>query len=260
MASSVFFQKRMTQACLLMLFLFFSNALLSQDVGEPEKVAVTRSEWTIELFLNTAGGGLGFQQGWTPDYYNKHFWEINFLYNQNPKAVRARNIYYENSTPYSYGKLVDLFFFRAGYGYQRTLNHKPYWGGVQVRYTLSGGFSLGMGLPVYLEVVYYTPDGTSVYKVSERYDPTIHNIDNIIGRAAFFEGILETQLRPGFYCKTGLNFDFSDKDMVIHAVEVGATIDMVFPYIQQIAYRKANPFYLCAYIAYHFGKKKGIYE
>jgi hypothetical protein len=62
MASSVFFQKRITQACLLMLFLFFSNALISQDVGEPEKVAVTRSEWTIELFLNTAGGGLGFQQ------------------------------------------------------------------------------------------------------------------------------------------------------------------------------------------------------
>lgn len=253
-------RKILRRACLFMLFLFMGKILYCQDVGEPEKVKVIAKEWNIELFLNTSGGGIGFQSGWTPDYYNKHFWEINFLYNQHAKEVRARNTYYSDATAFSYGKLVNLFFLRAGYGYQRTLNHKPYWGGVQVRYTLSGGFSLGMGMPVYLNVLYYTPDGTSVYKKTEAYNPDYHDIDNIVGRGPFFGGILETKLRPGFYCKMGLNFDFSNRDMVIHAVEVGVTADMVFPFIQQIAYRDPKPFYFCAYIAYNFGKKKGTYD
>ena len=248
-------------ACLVMLFLFSHTLSFGQDVGEPEMQRVTAKEWNLEFFLNTNGGGLGFQRGWTPDYFNKHFWEINFLYNQHPKAVRGRNITYGEATTYSYGKMCDLFFLRGGYGYQRILNHKPYWGGVQVRFTLSGGFTLGMGLPVFLNI--REPDLIGYYTIKvEQYDPDNpdHNIDNIIGRAGFFRGIGKTALRPGFYAKTGLNFDFSKNNYTIHALEVGASIDMIFPFIQQMAQNRTKPFYLCAYIAYHFGKKKGIYE
>lgn len=241
-------------ACLFMLFLFFGHPALAQDVGDPEIQKVTAKEWNLEFFINTSGGGLGFQQGRTPDYYNKAFWEINFLYNKHPKAVRAI-AYANDATAYSYGKMCDLFFLRGGYGYQRVLNHKPYYGGVQIRYTISGGFSLGMGVPVYVKIRLPGQINTLI----ERYDPENpdHSINNIIGRAGFFHGVGKTMLRPGFYAKTGFNFDFSQNYLVIHAVEIGMAIDMVFPAIQQMAKNKAKPFYLCAYIAYHFGKKKG---
>jgi len=237
--------------------MFFSVhifVIFGQDVGDPEGQTVTSKEWDISIFLNTAGGGIGCQYGWTPDHFNKHFWEIDFLYNKHPKAVRGTSSM-PGSKPYSFGKLYDLFFLRGGYGYQRIMNHKPYWGGVELRYTLSAGFSLGMGLPVYLRVM------TQENKIEvERFDPAIHMIEDIYGNAGFFKGIGKTALRPGFYGKTGLRFDFSKKELVIHVLEIGVTIDMVFPFIQQMAFIKAKPFYFGAYIGYHFGKKRSIFD
>jgi hypothetical protein len=237
-----------------MFFIIKSLSSFCQDVGEVEFSVVTAKEWEIEAFLNTSGGGAGFQYGWTPNYYNKHFWEINFLYNKHPKAVRATSsLQGYSSSSYSFGKLYDLFFLRGGYGYQRILHHKPYWGGVEIRYTFSGGFSLGMGMPVYLRVV----DDEKVIKV-ERYDPDVHTVYDIIGRAGFFKGFSKMAIRPGFYAKTGLRFDFSKKEFFMHVIEVGVTIDMIFPFIQQMAFIKAKPLYFSAYVAYHFGKKKTI--
>ncbi|MCR5115004.1 MAG: hypothetical protein K6A95_04920 [Bacteroidales bacterium] len=241
------------------LLLLLPLSLLGQDVGEVEWKKVIVKEWSVNAFLTTHGGGVGFQHGRTPNYYDKHFWEIDFHYNLHYKAVRARS--YFNAKAYAYGKMCDLFFLHGGYGYQRTIHQKPYWGGVRIRYTLSGGFSLGLAVPVYLYVAQFD-NTTGLYTsyTTERYEPGKHNIDNIVSRAPFFKGIGHTQLRPGFYFKTGLNFDFSKDEYTMHALEVGGLIDMVFPFVQQMAYNKAKPFHLCAYIAYHFGKRKGNYE
>ena len=229
-------------------------------MGEVEYKKIIVKEWSVDVFLNTHGGGIGFQQGRTPNYNDKHFWELEFMYNAHYKAVRARNPYFPDARAFAYGKLCDLFFLHGGYGYQRTIHQKPYWGGVRIRYTLSGGFSLGLAMPVYLNIAEYANNGLMDGYTVERYDPEIHNIGDIIGRAGFFRGIGQTSLRPGFYFKTGLNFDFSKDDYTIHALEIGGSIDMVFPFVQQMAYNKAKPFHLCAYIAYHFGKRKGNYE
>lgn len=230
------------------------------DVGDVDWKKIIVKEWNVDFFLTTNGGGLGFQHGRTPTYNDKHFWELDFVYNVHHKAVRARNPYYTNARPFAYGKLCDLFFLRGGYGYQRTIHQKPYWGGVRIRYTLSGGFSLGMAMPVYLYIAEVNNTGYVIGQKVERYDPDVHNVDDIIGRANFFKGIGKTSLHPGFYFKTGLVFDFSKDESTIHALEVGGTIDMVFPYVQQMALNKAKPFFLCAYIAYDFGKRKGAHE
>lgn len=247
---------------LFLLFWLSPIFLQAQDVGDADMQQVTSREWELEIFLNTSGGGAGFQYGWTPDYFNKHFWETNLWYHQPPKAVRGRNSYYTESKAFSYGRLYYTFFLRAGYGYQRTLHHKPYWGGVQIRFTLSGGFSLGMGMPVYLKILKLNEDNLYYYEEIERYDPENkdHDLSNIIGNAGFFKGIGHTTLRPGFYAKTGLQFDFSQNNLKIHVVEVGVTVDMVFPFLQEMAYNKSTPCYINAYIAYHFGKKRLIYE
>ena len=249
----------MKKACLLFwIALFICGRLVAQDVGDPEIQKVIAKEWSINFNLNTSGFGFGFQHGRTPNHWDKHFWEIDFNYNKHHKAVRAVNPYYAGATGYAYGKLCDLFFLSGGYGYQRILNQKPYWGGVKVRYTLSGGFTLGMAMPVYVYVIYYNT--TSINKVSERYDPDVHSINDIVGRGPWFQGFLETKLHPGFYVKTGFNFDFSKKEETMHALEVGARFDMVFPFVKQMAFNRAKPFFLVAYLSYNFGKRKGIYE
>ncbi len=251
---------RLKKANLWILLMFLFPFVLAQDVGEVEWRKIILKEHNLNVFINTNGGGIGFQQGWTPTYTDKHFWEIDLTYNIHHKAVLARNPYFPQARPFSYGKLCDLFFLHGGYGYQRTLHQKPYWGGVRIRYTLSGGVSLGFAIPVYVNVAQYANDGTYTGVSVERFDPEAQPMEDIISRANFFTGLGKTSLHPGFYLKTGFNFDFSKDEYTMHALEIGVTYDMVFPFVQQMAFNKANTFYLGAYIAYNFGKRKGPHE
>ena len=81
----------------------------------------------------------------------------------------------------------------------------------------------------------------------------------VVGGGGFFAGILQTTVRPGFYAKTGLNFEFAKNDYRIRALEIGALFDMVFPFIQQMAHNPAKPCYVAGYIAFDFGRKKGVH-
>ena len=64
----------------------------AQNVGEYYH-DVTDREWNLQIFANTSGGGVGFQHGRTPDLYNKHFWEVQFMFNKHPKSVRSINAF-----------------------------------------------------------------------------------------------------------------------------------------------------------------------
>lgn len=237
------------------LLLLLCNAT-AQDVADSLEQVVTFKEWNINIEINTSGAGIWFQHGRTPDYYNKHFWEIGLDYNRHPKTVRIKNSYYSGANSYCYGKMCDLFFLRGGYGYQRTLHHKPYWGGVSIRYTLSAGLSLGIVFPTYLRIIDWYGLVTT-----EQYDPDLHDVDDIVGRAPFWVNLSHISYpRPGFYGKTGFAFDFSKNQMKISTLEFGVTIDMIFPYVQQYAYNKAKPFYFAAYLSYNFGRKLGMFE
>jgi len=249
----------MKNVCFFMVFFLCYVSIYAQDieVGEAEIEVITLKEWNILFCLNSSGFSIGFQQGKTPNYKDKHLWEIEFSYCIHHKAVLGR------STPdgkiFSYGKLYDLFFLRGGYGYQRIITHKPYYGGVQIRYFFSVGASLCLGLPTYLEIMKQDTSGF-LYKKVERYDPDKHTIGDIYGAAPFFDRFHKIAVRPGFYGKTGLNFDFSNHPLKMQVLEIGISMDMVFPFIQQMAHNRKKPAYFYGYIAYSFGKKKPRYN
>lgn len=226
----------------------------AQEVGEYYH-DVTLKEWNFELMAHTSGFGVGFQHGRTPDLLNKHYWEVEFLYNKHPKSVRSINALYTGVRPCRYGQLYTLFFLHGGYGYQRTLHQKPYWGGVKVSWNFSGGASVGIGIPNYVEVLNYNTGFSEIV----RYDPEKHNLNNVIGGAGMFAGILQTTFRPGFYAKTGLNFEFARSDYRVRALEIGAVFDMVFPFIRQMANNPVKPCYIAGYLTYDFGRKKGVH-
>lgn len=237
---------------LLLLLLLPNKDAKSQEVGEYYH-DVTVKEWNLSIFAHTNGFGGGFRHGRTPDLYNKHFWELAFMSNRHFKSVRSVNSFYTDVRPVRYGQLCYLFFLQGGYGYQRTLHVKPYWGGVQVNYFLSGGPAMAICIPNYIEVLNYNTGFSEI----TRYNPDVHNLNNIIGGAGMFAGISETFVRPGFYVRTGLNFDFAKRDYQLRAIEVGAQLQMVFPFVQQMAFNNAKPFYLTGYLAFNFGKKIG---
>ncbi len=222
----------MKRLLILIGFIFANFLLCAQeiDVGEAEMELITIKEWNILAVLNSSGVGVGFQHGKTPNYRDKHLWEVEFSYCMHHKAVRGR--IYTQGRSFSYGKLYDLFFLRGGYGYQHIITHKPYYGGVQIRYFIGGGASICFGLPTYLEV-FKTNANNEDYLVVERYHPD--STYRVFGGARFFDRFKGIAVRPGFYVKTGVNFDFSNNPLKMQLLEVGLSVDMVFPFIQQMA-------------------------
>jgi len=249
--------------CIILILIFQFSILhsLAQEigVGEAEMEMITVKEWNILLGLNSSGFSLGYQNGKTPNYKEKHLWEIEFSYNIHHKAVLGRTPY--DGRIFNYGKLYDLFFLRGGYGYQRVVTTKPYYGGVQIRWFFSAGASICFGLPTYLEIMKLDTLDFGYTEV-ERYNPEKHSltIGNIYGAAPFFDRFHRIAVRPGFYGKAGINFDFSNNPLRLQVLEVGISMDMVFPFIQQMAYNKTKPVYFYGYVAYAFGKKKQKFD
>lgn len=254
------FSSLLKRVLMLLLFSTFFHSAISQDVGEVDIERVYVSDYSLSLFLTTSGGGVGFQYGWIQTYKNRHFLDVAFLYTNHEKAIKGNNYSYEGARSYSYGKLYDVFFLRTGYGFQKTTHHKPYWGGVDIGYFLTGGFSLGIGVPTYLEIAYLSSSGHDIIPIIERYDPSVHSLSNIIGGVPFYERFHKFAFRPGIYGKAGLNFDFGSESDRIRSIEIGLFVDMLFPTIQQMAYNQAKPFFFGGYIAYNFGKRKLLYE
>ncbi|HNY63007.1 MAG TPA: hypothetical protein PLH70_06265 [Bacteroidales bacterium] len=245
---------------LLLILNWLIFPLYSQDAGEVEIEDIYVSDHTFAFYVNTDGVGVGYQRGWHTQFADKHVLDISFLYSNHIKAVRGTNFSYEGARAYSYGKLYDLFFLRTGYTYQKTVFKKPYWGGVSIDFNLSTGFTLGIGLPTYLEIAYYAPGGYDIIRVTERYNPEIHDLTNIIGGAPFYERFHKLAFRPGVFGKAGLVFDFSQRRDRIRAFAVGVQLDSLFPPLQQMAFNAPTPVYLGGYIAYQFGRKKQLYE
>ncbi len=184
-----------------------------------------KKESVYKIFLHTAGFGFGYSWGKHITVNKKNSWEIELLNQLSPKEIRTISPFTGNTKSYVYGKINYFFALHAGYGKDRLLNRKPYWGGVEVRYFYHVGASLGFEKPIYLYIIKYSPGFTNPYTSTERYDPTKHFYDNIYGRASFTKGLSETQLRPGIYGKVGFNFDFGGENERVKSLEVGAYVD-----------------------------------
>jgi len=131
------------------------------------------------------------------------------------------------------------------------MNRKPYWGGVQVSLLYYGGISLGLTKPVYLYII-----NTNTNEITEeKYNPEVHNLDYIYGRASFLSGILELGFYPGVYAKGGLDFEFGVKNKAISSLEVGGTLDFSPIPIPIMAYNPRQQFFLTLYVSLMFGKR-----
>jgi len=214
-----------------------------------------RREVSGGLILHSRGWGLHFRNGRNLSYFRSLNWEIDFVSLRSPKEIKTLNPYFNNAKSYVYGKLNHAYILRAGVGIKRLLNRKPYWGGIELRFVYMGGFSLAFAKPVYLYILNYKPDNDTYTIDIEKYDPDVHGLDNIYGRAPFVNGIGNTGLHPGVYAKLGLNFEFGKYNSSIKAVELGGILDFYPLPLQIMAYNSKHSLVLTFYIGVSFGKR-----
>ncbi len=245
---------------LISAILLISITGVSQNLEEalpdtlPDNVLLEKL-WYLGAYLHTNGWGVQFRKGKNKTALKQYMWEIEFSTYKSAKEYRMINPYYSDSRSYIYGKLNYLSFLRGGVGAQHILNRKPYWGGVQVSFLYYAGLSLGITKPVYLYIINSTGPGSEYVVVEEKYDPAVHDVDNIYGRASFLSHILNLGFYPGIYGKAALEVDFGAKNRTITALEAGANLDYSPMPIAIMAYNPKQSVFLTLYVGINIGKR-----
>lgn len=242
-----------------LLFIMAGSRLAFSQQEEPEGYdsiadrVLLKKEMTGGITIHTLGMGANFRRGVNKTYFNSRIFEVEVVSMKHPKQVRLINPYYYNAKSFVYGKLNHVYMLRAGYGFKKLLNRKPYWGGIELRALYMGGVSIAFAKPVYL--VFW--DETITYKKVEKYNPDnpYHNEEYIYGRAPFTEGLNEIKVYPGVYLKGGLNFEFGKLNSKIRALEVGAVAEFFPVAIPIMAYNPAVNLFFNFYLNFSFGKR-----
>ena len=123
------------------------------------------------------------------------------------------------------GKINHLYSLRLLYGGERLLFGKYPEDGIRVSAYAMGGLTLGLAKPYFIEYN-FSPGNNPDYQIVQ-YDPDIHNLSQIQGKAGFFYGMGETKIYPGISLKTALNFELSAGELLqtVSGIEVGFNIE-----------------------------------
>lgn len=243
-------------AFFLVLIAASPSTLGQQTIYEDARVPFRREMYGGAL-LHGDGWGLHFYHAKYRTATDRRLVSIEVVGMKHPKEVKSFNPYYEDSRGYFYGKLNALTILRPTYGRKLQLTDKIRRSGVEINWVWGIGPSIGLLKPVYLEIG--KPDAIpyDTY-VIERYDPNVHNVQNIYGRASWLNGIGEIKPYFGGFGRMALNFEYSGRTTGIKAIETGVALDAYpvdVPIMAELEGVNNKQFFFQFYIAVQFGKR-----
>jgi hypothetical protein len=240
----------------LMIFLQMGSAFAQGTIYTDDEIHISyEREVYGGVFFHTQGWGLNFVKNFFKTVDKRVNYEIQFNFTHNPKQKKVFNPYYPDAKGFYYGKLNTFFVFRGLYGQRKVIGHKIRSKGVEIGYNWSIGPSFGFLKPIYLEVINFRENALEVVK----YDPDLHSIDNIYGRAGGINGFDEIQFRPGLYLKFGMYVEYSKKQIGVSGIEAGVALDSYFQEIDIMANIKNQQFFPLLYINIFLGTKFNTY-
>jgi hypothetical protein len=233
-------------------FIFvFQHAVGQGELDEQQRIFF-RNERTFAVYFATDGWGFSYRYGKRLNYLNKRIFDFDLGVIKHPKEVRLSNPYYPSSGSFVFGKENCPIFIRGGIGHQHELFTKADLGGISIRYFISAGPALALYKPIYYTILVYSSP-TEYLITEEKFDIKKHDPTMINGRASVFKGLDETKVLPGLYAKGGFNFEYSKEDKVIHAIEIGAQINLFPKEIPIMATETNKAVYFSLFASYRFG-------
>ncbi|MDY6800546.1 MAG: hypothetical protein SVU94_04895 [Bacteroidota bacterium] len=211
-----------------------------------------KNEKTAGIYLNTNGWGLSYRYGSRINYFEKKIYDIDFSILRHAKEIKSTSSFL-TSESFIFGKLNHVFDLRLGYGKQNEIFPKKDPGSVAIRYFYSFGPSIALQKPIYYKILYPVNDSLYVER-EEKFNPDIHSSGDISGKASFFTGIDEIGIIPGAFIKTGFNFEFSQSENIIHALEAGVMVQAYLKNLDLMAVDDNQQFLFVMFISYRFGK------
>lgn len=229
----------------------------AQQTIYDETRVLYRKELYGGVIVHGDGWGFNFYHGKHRTAKDRRLLGVEIVGMKHPKEIKSFNPFYEDSRGYFYGKQNTMLVLRPTFGGKHQIADKIRRTGVELNYVWGLGPSLAFVKPVYLQIG--KPDNFPYdIIVVERYDPQVHDIQNIYGRASWFNGFGEMRLYPGAFGRFGFNFEHSGQTSGIKAIEVGVGMDVypvVIPIMAELEDVRNKRFFPQFYLSVQFGKK-----
>ena len=236
--------KKLLLLSIIVCLAFFSNA--QQTVFEQSETIYSR-ETAGGITLHTNGWGLNFYTAKFRTGFTKRLWHFELV---GMTSARQYKIPVERGS-YFYGKLNSVTFLRTSWGYQKVFIPRQSVKGISISYVLNVGITHGFAKPIYLKI----RENNNNY-TDQRYDPELHNRNNIVGRSAYYIGLDEIKYYPGLFLRTALNFDYGGKSNTVRAIEVGLAADLFAEGIPMMAFEEPRAYFFTAFVNFEFGSRK----
>lgn len=235
---------------LYILIFLIATSGFAQELAEDDPDVLMRKDISFGLNFNTNGWGFGFDYGFQKNYKYKNV--IGFVVT-NIRHEKEYKIFgpLSNSKGYYFGKLVSLVGMRPYYGGKLVVFKARRENGIEISAKWNLGASLGLVKPVYLRI-----DKFNQPPVDEKYDPEIHNLNNITSRSSWFKGLDEAKIRPGIFGRFGADFNFAALKNGISGGEAGVMLDY-YPgnKIEILHLAPAHNFFAALYLQFNLGTK-----
>lgn len=239
---------------LIIVVILLSGAYVVYAQGEldQQQKVFFRNERSFAFLLNTDGMGISYRTAKRINFLNKHFMEFEAGTLKSSKEYRQRNLIEGGS--YVFGKQNSTIYLRGEVGRQHEIYSKQDFGGIAIRYFYSAGPVLALYKPIYYKFVYLVPGTLNQAEIHiEKFDPNVAVPAEVYGKAPFTKGLKETKIMPGLVAKAGFNFEYSKEDRAIHAIELGAQINVFPKDIPIMVIVNNKQIFFSLFVSYRFG-------
>ena len=224
------------------------NALIKQ---EEEGEIIFNKQSIFGLKLNTDGYGLSYEMGRFKSARVANIFQIEINEKKHKKEKRTSLLNGFNFNSVIFGKLNNFYQVKLSVGQQRIIGGKGNKNGVGVMAIYTGGVSLGLQKPYYVDVI---------DQAQQRYRKTYPTIidSNYLeqGASGFTVGWNQVQPKFGLTGKAALRFDYGRFNETVSAIEVGLNAEYYAQKVAQMAYNPEKNFFFNAYISLLLGRRK----
>lgn len=227
------------------------NALIRQA---EEGVLVYKKQTIAGAQLRTNGYGGFIELGRMKTNRRTNIYRLDITEILHQKEVKLPNGAIVFGNPYKYGKVNNFYQVALGFGQQHILGQKGNKNGVAVSAVYSGGLSMGLLRPYYLEV--QNPQGGENLIIKYSQDTSLFLGTGIVGGGGFSRGWSELSVKPGAFVRTALRFDYGRYNELVSGLEVGVGVEYYSSKIKIMAKQKDKALFFQGYIALLFGRRK----
>jgi hypothetical protein len=225
---------------------------------EEEGESAFRKHSIFSFKFNTDGYGFMYERGKIKSAFKTSLFQIEFnekKHRKEDKQSRSDGTVIFGS-PFVYGKQNNFYQLKLGVGQQRMIGGKGNKNGVAVYGIYSGGLSIGLLKPYYVDVQDPPNSGEVRQLRYSQADSALFMSQEILGASGFAKGWGQMKFAPGLHVKTGLRFDWGRFNNAISAVEVGVNAEFYAKKVEQMVGVEPNQFFVNGYLAVLFGNRK----